>query len=118
MGAAVGTRWCQGARLGRVLSLAAILLALGATSAAGLQATPLTSLENAAPELSAYGGYVVFSRLETSAAGWRLVAWHDGTIAPLNVPERAVPFDADVGPSPSGAPTVVFSKCSGPIPRG
>lgn len=77
----------------------------------GLRATPLTQLENAAPKLTAYGGYVVFSRLERTGR-WRLLAWHDGTISPLKVPERAVPFDADAGPAANGEPTVVFSKCS------
>jgi hypothetical protein len=77
----------------------------------GIAATALAPLENAAPKLTAYDGYVIFSRHEATGR-WRLLAWHAGTVAPLEVPERAVPFDAEAGPSPSGAPAIVFSKCS------
>jgi hypothetical protein len=77
----------------------------------GLAGTALTSLPNAAPRLSAYDGYVIFSRHEADSGRWRLLAWHEGSITPLKVPERVVPFDAEAGPSRVGAPTVVFSKC-------
>ena len=71
----------------------------------------LTSLEGAAPHLTAYDGYVVFSH-ESAAGRWQLEDWHDGAVTALNVPERSVPFDADAGPAPGGAPAVVFSKCA------
>ncbi len=81
-----------------------------AAAAQAISATALLPLENAAPKLTAFGGYVVFSRREVTGL-WRLLAWHDGTVTPLKVPERVVPFDAEAGPSRGGAPTVVFSKC-------
>jgi hypothetical protein len=67
-------------------------------------------LPNVALALTSYGGYVVFSQLDAEGR-WRLMAWHHGSIASLDVPERSVPFDASAGPSAAGAPAVVFSKC-------
>ncbi len=79
-------------------------------SMAAVAGTPLMALSNAALRLTAYGGYVVFSQHD-AAGGWQLIAWHDGSAAPLDVAERTVPFDANAGPSADGAPVVVFSKC-------
>jgi hypothetical protein len=95
-----------------VVLLAACSLAWGApASFAAVAGTPLAALPNAALQLTAYDGYVVFSQRD-AAGRWELMAWHAGTIVPLDVPERAVPFDANAGPSAAGAPTVVFSKCA------
>jgi hypothetical protein len=61
--------------------------------------------------LTAYGGHVVWSAPDPATGSWRLMRWHDGAVAPLAVPERSVPFDADVGPDRRGRPVVVFSRC-------
>lgn len=93
------------------LAVVACLWLCGASvSVAAVAGTPLAQLPNAALRLTTYDGYVVFSQLD--AGRWRLMAWHDGSIAPLGVPGRAIPFDADAGPSADGAPAVVFSKCA------
>ena len=59
---------------------------------------------------SAYGGWVVFSS-PTGTGAWTLTTWHEGVFADLGVAAGEVPFDADVGPDASGAPTVVYSRC-------
>src|SRR5688572_27535345 len=43
--------------------------------------------------LSAYGGHLVFSRLE--GRHYRLYHWHDGRLKALPVPARRSVFDAD-----------------------
>jgi hypothetical protein len=99
------------------LVLAGGCLAAQAAGAAGATTTPLVALPGVADRLTAYGGYAVFS--ERSQQGtWSLMAWHAGTIAPLRVPARSIPFDAEAGPGPAGTAAVVFSKCArDPNPR-
>ena len=63
------------------------------------------------PSLSAYDGWVVHSD------GQRLMAWHEGSSAPIGVAEAPV-FDLDVGPDARGRPTVVYSRCHQTGPRG
>lgn len=94
-----------------VFALVATAVAAGRAEARSVTGKPIAPLPNAALQLTSYGGYVVFSQLDGSGK-WQLMAWHKGTISPLDVPERGVPFDANAGPSASGAPTVVFSKCA------
>ncbi len=100
-------------RLPGVLALAAVSLLSGApaSNAAAVTGTPLAAIPNAALQLTADGGYAVFSQRD-AAGKWQLMAWHDGRIAPVDAPERAVPFDADAGSSAHGTPTIVFSKCA------
>ena len=63
--------------------------------------------------LTAYAGHVVWSRLDPATARWQLVQWTGpaGRISTLPVAERSVPFDASAGPSSTGRPVVVFSRC-------
>jgi len=96
-----------------VAALAASLCAANATpSPARAGSLALAPLANVAQRLTAYDGYVVFSQDEPSTSSWRLMVWHAGTITPLNVPARSMPFDAAAGPGPSGRPTVVYSRCT------
>jgi hypothetical protein len=94
-----------------VAAAVCLLLSGPAPSSAALTGRPVAQLPNAAPQLTSYGGYVVFSQLN-AAGRWQLMAWHDGTISTLAVPERTIPFDANAGPSATGTPAVVFSKCT------
>ena len=92
-----------------ILSLAAVLLAvaLPATAAAqsGDRALPLS---NETP-VREYRGFVLFSRWDGSA--YRLSVLHDGAVTDLPVRPQAQPFDADVGPDSSGAPSAIVSIC-------
>ena len=84
---------------------------LGTPALATPSVVALTPLPAAAQRLTAYGGYVVFSQ-RSGQDRWSLMAWHDGSVSPLPVPARAIPFDAEAGPGPAGTPVVVFSKCA------
>jgi hypothetical protein len=88
------------------------LASMSSTSVAG---TPLAALPNAAQKLTAYDGYVVFSQLD-SKDQWSLMVWHAGSIKPLPVPARSIPFDAEAGSMANGRPAVVFSKCTADPP--
>lgn len=62
--------------------------------------------------LRTWAGTTVTSVRDAAAGGYRLALLHtDGAIEPLPVAPRTVPFDADVGPGPDGAPVVVYSRC-------
>ena len=52
-----------------------------------------------------------FSPSPTDTGAWTLKSWHDGAVSDVGIAASDVPFDADVGPGPSGLPTVVYSRC-------
>lgn len=88
-----------------------VLLGNSVTAAAA-RTVPLAQLPNVAEKLTAYGGYVVFSKYDTNTRVWRLMVWHRGSITPLPVPVRTTSFDANAGPAANGVPTVVYSLCA------
>jgi hypothetical protein len=63
-----------------------------------------------AKDLSAYGGWLVFSS-PTGSGAWSLKTWHEGVLADVAVPAASAPFDVNVGPDASGRPTAVYSRC-------
>ncbi len=69
----------------------------------------LASMILAVSPVSAYGGHTVWSQRDAATGAFRLM---DGDTA-LRVPERSVPFDADIGPGADAAPVVVYSRCAG-----
>jgi hypothetical protein len=101
-------------RYGACGSTIAVLLTLvvASVSRAAPSSVALTKLPHAANKLTAYGGYVVFSQYERGAREWHLMVWHAGSIKPLPVPARAIPFDANAGPAANGRPAVVYSRCA------
>jgi hypothetical protein len=63
-------------------------------------------------QVSAYGSGVLFSKRDPASGRFRL--WYTETgrpPAPLGVPDRAVPFDADLGPGAHGHFLAVYSRC-------
>ncbi|HEY5229279.1 MAG TPA: hypothetical protein VIJ11_00120 [Galbitalea sp.] len=111
------------ARLAAVVGALAVLTGCaafgGSSVAAALTATAasdVAALPNGAWGVSAYDGYVVFSRrvptTNLPANRWALMDWHDGTLTALAVPARSFPFDASVGQAANGDPTVVYSRCA------
>jgi hypothetical protein len=93
----------------RLLVLAAAVLSQAAAARAA--DTVLAPAPNVAG-LTAYGGQVVMSQLDPATSMWGLVRYAGGALTRLPVAERAVPFDADAGPDATGAPVVVYSRCS------
>jgi hypothetical protein len=64
----------------------------------------------------AWAGRAVLSVLDPTTGGYRL-AIQSGTTAPQPLPgiaPAAQPFDADIGPGPGGAATIVFARCQAP----
>ncbi len=84
----------------------------GSASGAVAASTPLAQLPNAAQKLTAYDGYVVFSQYEAATQDWHLMVWHAGSIRPLPVPARDMPFDVDAGSAANGQPALVYSRCA------
>ena len=63
-------------------------------------------------QVSAYGSGVLFSKRDPATGRFKL--WYTETgrpPAPLDVPDRAVPFDADLGPGAHGHFLAVYSRC-------
>ena len=95
----------------------ACLVFSSATAGAVASTRALVPLTDAAQQLTAYGGYVVFSQSDAAQTSWHLMVWHAGKISALPVAPRSIPFDADAGPDAQGRPAVVYSRCtSEPIP--
>jgi hypothetical protein len=95
------------------VAIAGLLWLLGGSASGAVAAgTPLAQLPNAAQKLTAYDGYVVFSQYEATAQNWHLMVWHGGSIRPLPVAARDMPFDANAGPAANGQPAIVYSRCS------
>jgi hypothetical protein len=62
--------------------------------------------------VASYGGWAAWSRLDTSSGQYELVVRAPGgTASTPAVPERAAPFDVQIGPTPGG-PAAVYSRCS------
>jgi hypothetical protein len=96
-----------------VMTIAGLLWLLGDSASRAVAAgTPLAQLPNAAQKLTAYDGYVVFSQYAPNARNWHLMVWHGGSIRPLPVSARDMPFDVDAGPAANGGPAIVYSRCT------
>src|SRR6187431_1129099 len=63
-------------------------------------------------QVSAYGSGVLFSKRDPASGRFKL--WYTETgrpPSPLPVADRAVPFDADLGPGAHGHFLAVYSRC-------
>jgi hypothetical protein len=92
-------------------AVAAALLAPGAAMAD----TSIAALAAPTP-VRAWAGIAVLSVLDPNTGGFQL-ATQTGTKAPQPLPgiaPAAQPFDADIGPGPGGAATIVFARCQSP----
>ena len=87
-------------------------MAPGAVAAGASASQSLVALPDAAMQLTAYGGYVVFSQYDAQSDDWQLMDWHDGVVSTLPVAPRSVPFDVNAGSDASGQPVVVYSRCA------
>jgi len=100
-----------------VLATAAATLACGVARADDIRvqsrAVPATVIYDGvgATGLTAYNGYLVWSRYLPEHGVWQLMQWHDGILRPLPVLPRSVPFDVSAGSSATGRPVAVFSRC-------
>ncbi len=105
----------------RVLAVV-ILAALGVPAAAHADGSHLSPVDVPATDLadatgavapSAAEGHVVFSRRVPGTGRFELVGWTaEQGLRVLPVGDRAVPFDADVGPDDRGGAVVSYSRCA------
>lgn len=104
----------------RVLTVVLAMLAFPAAALAdGTRLSPVdvpaTDLADATGAVapSAARGHVVFSRWVPGTGRYELVGWSEEEgLRVLPVGDRAVPFDADVGPDDHGGAVVTYSRCA------
>ncbi|MEA2357176.1 MAG: hypothetical protein QOI62_436 [Solirubrobacteraceae bacterium] len=92
----------------RALASALLLLAVAAAPAA---AQDVASLDRSSP-VAAFGGRLLWSAFDHATQRWALMTRVGEVTSAVPVAERAVPFDADLGPGPDGAPVAVYSRCA------
>jgi hypothetical protein len=106
---------CDQGRFSGVRTLLTVLLVLLPATTARADDEVLGPMPGS-PSLSAYGGWVVHTvEVDEMTQARRLMAWHEGSSAPVGFAEA--PYDFDVGPDASGRPTVVYSRCARGGPR-
>jgi hypothetical protein len=79
--------------------------------AAPAAAQDVATLDRSSP-IAAYGGRLLWSAYQPDTASWALVTRVDGTTSTVPVARRKVPFDADLGPGPTGSVVAVYSRCT------
>jgi hypothetical protein len=110
--------WPLGARQARrravrrlLIGLVTSTLVLAGTIARADAPTP-TLLDARGSMVAAYGGWAAWSRADAATNAYALVLRSpSGAISLAPVPERASPFDVELGPDGSGV-TAVYSRCS------
>jgi hypothetical protein len=95
----------------------AVAAALAPAGVARAQSTPVTTLDRPTP-IAAFGGRLAWSALDRTTGRFTLLTRFGGAIAPVPVPQRAVPFDVDLGPGPDGRTVAVYSRCAQEPPLG
>ena len=99
-------------RLTRPVVLAAAL-AGAALLPTGAQAATQLAQEQQATPVAAFHGTVMWSRLDPSTGAYRLMRSQDGGVAQVvPVPERATPFDIDLGSNRGGSTHAVYTRCT------
>lgn len=96
-----------------LISLAVLAVsgpAVAVPSVAAAQEQPIARLDRTTP-IAAFGGRLLWSTLDHASGNWSLVTRAGGVTQVVPVPPRRVPFDADLGPGPDGAPVAVYSRC-------
>jgi hypothetical protein len=89
--------------------LAALLGSLAVAAPAAAQ--DVAKLDRSSP-IAAYGGRLLWSAFQPDTGTWALVTRVGGVTSALPVARRSVPFDADLGPGPTGSVVAVYSRCA------
>jgi hypothetical protein len=89
--------------------LAALLA--GLLVAAPAAAQDVVKLDRSTP-IAAYGGRLLWSAFDPATQTYGLFTSAGGVTSPVPVARRSVPFDADLGPGPSGGVVAVYSRCA------
>jgi hypothetical protein len=100
-------------RLPRTLLLSAAVAGAALAPAAVAQAETVLSVEQRPTVVGAYAGTVMWSQLDPATGAFRLVeSVNGGPVQAVGVPERAQPFDVDLGTDRSGATFAVYTRCA------
>jgi hypothetical protein len=97
----------------------AAVLSLGLASVARADRTVAQTVRPTG--VAAGQGLLAFSAYDPSINAYRLMIARGGTVRRASVAPSPTRFDVDVGPTASGRPYVVYSRCtdrSEPVPRG
>ena len=89
--------------------LAALVGALLVAAPAAAQS--VATLDRSTP-IAAYGGRLLWSSFDPATRTYGLVTRVGGVTTAVPVARRSVPFDADLGPGPSGSVVAVYSRCA------
>jgi hypothetical protein len=101
----------------RLVTACAAAAALLLPAVALSQDEPVAAVDRTTP-IAAFGGRLLWSRLDRPSGNWLLVTRAGGVTQDVAVAPRRVPFDADLGPGPDGAPVAVYSRCRQDPPPG
>src|SRR4051812_10006070 len=94
----------------RILALALVAAAVAPAGASA--AAPVVATVDAPTHLSGYAGGLVWSARDPATGRFALMYTDPAyPAAALPVPQRSVPFDADLGPGPDDTPWIVYSRC-------
>jgi hypothetical protein len=94
-----------------LVGLAVVVLTLAGPSARAGEPAPRL-LDAQGWMVAAYGGWATWSRFDSATHAYALVLRAPGGATSLaSVPERAAPFDVELGPDGSGV-AAVYSRCS------
>jgi hypothetical protein len=85
--------------------------------AAPAAAQEVAKLDRSSP-IAAYGGRLLWSAFDPATQTYGLVTRVGGVTSGVPVARRTVPFDADLGPGPSGSVVAVYSRCTMEVPVG
>jgi hypothetical protein len=99
-------------RLRTCLLTAAVASAALASTAAAAHAETVLGTEQATTHVAAWEGTVMWSQLDSTTGGYRLVTSVDGAApTPVGIPERSdAPFDIDLGTNRSGSTYAVYTR--------
>src|SRR5687767_14971279 len=94
----------------RTLALALVAAAVAPPGASA--ADRVVAAVDAPTHVSGYAGGLVGSGRDPGAGQFALMYTDPAyPAAALPVPQRSVPFDADLGPGPDGTAWIVYSRC-------
>lgn len=107
-----GERYFGGMHTLRWLAGLVAALSAGATWAAPSKADTTVAATERATQVAAASNVVLFSAWDDAAKQYRLRQLSGGQLADVPVPPSPEPFQADVGPTPSGHAYYVYVRCT------
>jgi hypothetical protein len=94
--------------------IAILAASLGFAAPAAATAAPGTiTVLHGATAVEAYGGVAVWSDYDPPSRSWHVGVRRDGKISTPPIPVAGKAIEVDVGPGPSGSPTLAYVSCAG-----